>query len=185
MTREGEMNTNKERGFLRKGVYAMSEVSTFRLYLLRAMYVFVAIGLAMTKWPGILHHPENLSHMGSVVLSVLGAVSLLALLGIRYPLKMLPLLYFEFLWKFIWVMAFALPHWSAHQLDPDTQETLINCLVGIVLVPLVMPWGYVLKQYLKAPGDTWGTQNTNTARLHRRPVDGDVRTQGSPGAMKG
>jgi NAD(P)-dependent dehydrogenase (short-subunit alcohol dehydrogenase family) len=28
------------------------------------------------------------------------------------------------------------------------------------------------------------TMNTNEERLHRRPVDGDVRRQGSPGAMK-
>jgi len=28
----------------------MSEVSTFRLYLLRAMYVFVAVGLAIFKY---------------------------------------------------------------------------------------------------------------------------------------
>ena len=26
--------------------------------------------------------------------------------------------------------------------------------------------------------------NTRNEQLHRRPVDGDVRTQGSPGAMK-
>jgi hypothetical protein len=31
----------------------MSEVSTFRLYLLRAMYAFMAIGLAIFKLPGI------------------------------------------------------------------------------------------------------------------------------------
>ncbi len=33
----------------------MTEVSTFRLYLLRAMYVFIAVGLAVQKWPGILN----------------------------------------------------------------------------------------------------------------------------------
>jgi len=37
---------------------------------------------------------------------------------------------------------------------------LINCLVGVVLVPLVMPWGYVFKQYIKAPGDPWGKRVT-------------------------
>jgi hypothetical protein len=76
----------------------MSDVSTFRLYLLRAMDVFIAVGMVMTKWSGILHPPANVSHMETVVSSVLGAVSLLALLGIRIPLKMLPLLFFELLW---------------------------------------------------------------------------------------
>jgi hypothetical protein len=76
----------------------MSEVSTFRLYLLRAMYVFTAVGLAIEKLPALLH-PANLSPSDGVVLSVLGATALLAVVGIRYPIKMLPLLFFEFVWK--------------------------------------------------------------------------------------
>src|SRR5947209_13311311 len=120
------------------------------------MYVFMFVGLALVKWPGILNPPPGLSNTGSVVGSVLGAISLLALLGIRYPLKMLPLLFFEFLWKFIWVLGWGLPPFLTQQLSPEAQETLISCLVGVVLVPLVMPWGYVFKQYVKAPRDPWG-----------------------------
>jgi len=141
-------------------VYAMSEVSTFRLYLLRAMYVFMFVGLAIFKLPGIFNPPENLSATGSVVLSVLGAIALLAVLGIRYPVKMLPLLLFELLWKVIWVLAFGLPQWSAGQLAPDAHEVLVNNLVGIVLVPLAVPWGYIFKQYVQAPGNPWGKQVT-------------------------
>ena len=133
----------------------MSEVSTFRLYLVRAGYLIIAVGLAIMIWPGIIRPPENLSHMGAVVRSVLGAVSLLAVLGIRYPLKMLPLLFFELLWKSIWVLAFGLRLWSANKLDQDTKQTLNDCIFGIILVLLVTPWGYVLKHYLKAPGDQW------------------------------
>jgi hypothetical protein len=136
----------------------MSEVSTLRLYLLRAMYAFMAIGLAIFRLPAIFNPPANLSTMGSVVLSVLAALALLAVLGIRYPVKMLPLLLFELLWKVLWVLAFGLPHWSAGQLAPDAQAVFINNLVGIVLVPLAIPWGYIFKQYVKAPGDTWGKQ---------------------------
>ncbi|NTU81145.1 MAG: hypothetical protein HGA45_17475 [Chloroflexales bacterium] len=140
----------------------MSEVSTFRLYVLRAMYAFMAIGLGVFKLPAMFNPPANLSTMGSVVLSVLAALALLAVLGIRYPLKILPLLFFEFLWKAVWVLAFALPQWSAGQLAPDAQEVLINNLVGIVLVPLAIPWGYVFNQYVKAPGDRWRKQMTSS-----------------------
>ncbi len=134
----------------------MSEVSTFRLYLLRAGYLVIAVGLVVMIWPGIIHPPENLPHMNSVVRSVLGAVSLLAVLGIRYPLKMLPLLFFELLWKSIWVLAFGLRLWSANKLGPDAKGTLNDCIFGIILVLLVTPWGYVFRYYLKAPGDRWG-----------------------------
>src|ERR1044072_4732146 len=138
----------------------MSDVSTLRLYLLRDMYVFMFVGFAMFKLPGIFNPPENLSTTGSVVLSVLGAIALLAALGIRYPVKMLPLLLFELLWKMIWVLAFGLPLWYTQQLAPDARGILINFLVGFVLVPLVMRWGYVFKQFVKAPGEPWGKQVT-------------------------
>jgi hypothetical protein len=144
-----------EKRFLRKGVYAMSEVSSFRLYLLRAMYVFMFVGLAIFKLPGILNPPPGIASAGTVVGSVLAGIAFLAMLGIRYPLKMLPLLFFELLWKVLWVVGWGLPLWFSQQLTPDSQETLISCLVGVVLVPLVMPWGYVFKQYVKAPGDPW------------------------------
>ena len=143
------------------------EVSTFRLYLLRAMYVFMFVGLAVFKWPGILNPPPGISNTGSIVGSFLGALSLLAVLGIRYPLKMLPLLFFELLWKVMWVLGWGLPLWFTQQLTqqlaPDARDNLINSLVGVVLVPLVMPWGYVLRQYVKAPGDRWGKRVTASA----------------------
>jgi hypothetical protein len=95
----------------------MPEVSTFRLYLLRAAYLLIVVGLGFTIWPGILHPPKDLALMRGVVRSLLGAVSLLAILGIRYPLKILPLLFFELVWKSIWILAFGLPLWSAHRLS--------------------------------------------------------------------
>ena len=146
----------------------MSEVSTLRLYLLRAMYLFMALGLAIFELPALLH-PEDLSRLDGVILSVLGAFALLAVLGIRYPLRMLPLLLFEFVWKSIWVLIFGLPLLFSGGLDPGTTETLIACLMGVVLVPLVTPWGYVLKHYLRAPGDRWGKKQATV----RPPLPSD------------
>ena len=157
----------------------MSEVSTFRLYLLRAMYVFTVVGLAIEKLPALLH-PATLSAGDSVVLSVLGATALLAVLGIRYPIKMLPLLFFEFVWKSIWILVFGLPLSLSGGLDPNVSfggtETLIACLVGVVLVPLVTPWGYVLEHYLRAPGARWGKQVSAVASETTNPDDGGVST---------
>jgi hypothetical protein len=133
----------------------MPEVSTSRLYVLRGMYLLIAVGLGIGTWPAILFPTEHLSHIASQFRSVLCAVSLLALLGIRYPLKMLPLLLFELLWKSIWILAFGLPLWLNQQFDADTRFVLIACLLGIVLTPLVLPWGYVVSHYLKASGDRW------------------------------
>ncbi|HEX6369245.1 MAG TPA: hypothetical protein VF006_09950 [Longimicrobium sp.] len=134
----------------------MHEVSTLRLNVLRAAYALIAVGMGSMIWPLILQHPDDVARMTGVVWSMLGAITLLsALLGIRYPLKMLPLLFIELAWKVIWVLSFGLPLWSAGQLDAATAETLQECLFGVVLVPLVLPWGYVWTQYVRAPGDRW------------------------------
>src|SRR3982751_4922958 len=82
------------------------EISIIRLYVLRVAYLLVGVGLALQIWPLVLRSaavpPE---HMQGAVRAMLTAVSLLALLGVRYPLQMLPLLLFEFTWKAAWVVA--------------------------------------------------------------------------------
>ena len=86
----------------------MTEVSLFRLYALRAGYVLIVTGLAATVWPLLINHSPHWPLMNSVVCSLLAAVSVLAAVGIRYPLQMLPVLIFELLWKTIWLSAIAL-----------------------------------------------------------------------------
>jgi hypothetical protein len=131
------------------------DVSVFRLYLLRATYLLLVVGLAFDQWPGLLNHPETWSLMRGVVCALLAAVSLLAILGLRYPLQMLPLLLFELVWKSIWLIAFALPMSLAHRLDAAAQETTMACLMGIVIFPLVIPWPYVLASFVRRPGGRW------------------------------
>jgi len=79
----------------------------------------------------------------------------LAFLGLRYPLEMLPLLLFEFTWKSIWMLAYGLPQWSAGQLPPTFSEDAFNIGMGVVLMPLVIPWGYVYRHYVKRAGARW------------------------------
>jgi hypothetical protein len=134
----------------------MQEVSTLRLNVLRGTYLLIALAMGLQIWPLILRHSTDVEHMRGVVWSMLGALTLLsALLGLRYPLKVLPLLFFELAWKTVWVLSFGLPLWSAGRLDAGTAESLQACLLGVVLLPLVIPWGYVRRHYVATPGDPW------------------------------
>jgi hypothetical protein len=129
-----------------------SEVSLIRLYVLRATYFLLIVGLGGMIVPQIVSHP--ITDRG-VIAALLGAIWALAFLGLRYPLQMLPLLMFEFVWKVIWVLAYGLPQWSAGQLTPLTAEDLTNTLVGVILMPLVIPWGYIWRRYVRQPGARW------------------------------
>lgn len=151
----------------------MSDISILRIYFIRAMYLLMAVGLGITIWPGILA-PGNVSHMGSVVRAMLGALALMSLWGLRYPIKMLPILLFELIWKVIWVVAFGFGPWLHGELDPARQETLFSCLMGVVLVPLAVPWSYVFRHYIRAAGDRWsgtaaGTQQAAPADASAAP----------------
>ena len=127
------------------------EVSLFRLYVLRAMYLVLGVGLGGMIVPEILGH--ELTSRG-VIPSLLGAVWLLAFLGLKYPLAMLPLLMFELAWKAIWMLAYGLPQWSAGQFPPTFAEDSFNIAFGAVLL-LVIPWGYVWRHYVRRAGARW------------------------------
>lgn len=132
----------------------MAEPALWRLNLLRAGYLFAALGIAVTIWPLILNHPPGWPLMNGVVACMMAAVSVLAALGLRYPLQMLPILLFELIWKAIWLISVALPLWSAGRMDPRTMTTVIECLLAVILIPLI-PWDHVVRTYVTKPGTRW------------------------------
>jgi hypothetical protein len=143
----------------------MNQLPAWRLYLLRAMYLLMAVGLAADIWPLMITASQHVEHMRGVVWSLLCGISLMALLGLRYPLRMLPLLLFELTWKVIWVGVIGIPLWLEHRLSTGTAGTLRDCLLGVVLCPIVIPWGYVVANFVKAAGDPWRARRAATPLL--------------------
>ncbi|MDQ0063291.1 hypothetical protein [Paenibacillus harenae] len=134
------------------------EVSLSRLYLLRALYLLVVVGLGIVQWPEVIAKavdPEkSWELMDGVVACMLTSFSLLSVLGFRYPLQMLPLLLWELLWKLIWLIVVALPLWTAGQMDESTWETASSCLL-VVIFPFIIPWRYVFANYVKKRSERW------------------------------
>jgi hypothetical protein len=131
------------------------ELPLYRIYLLRAMYALLAFFQGYLTWSHILHHTGPWEFWDGVGRSFLGALTVLSLLGIRYPVRMMPLLFYEFTWKLIWTLAIYLPQYLGHRVDPDTADSFFSIFMGVVIVPLLLPWGYIWKNYVTAPGDRW------------------------------
>jgi hypothetical protein len=129
-------------------------LSLRRLYVLRSGYLFMGGGLAVTKWPSFVAQHGSWPLMKGVVECMLLAMSILALLGLRYPVKMLPVLLFESLWKVTWLAVVALPQLTGNGMDAATTE-LFTTILLVVVILAVIPWGYVARQYLAAPGNRW------------------------------
>jgi len=132
----------------------MMEVSAFRLALMRVGYILLFVGLGSAEWPSLIYH-EDWAFARGVSSSLLGALSILAGFGIRYPLQMLPVLLFELLWKGIWLIAIALPLWFAHEMDSAARQMAITCLAAVVIVPMLIPWPYVFANYVVKRGERW------------------------------
>jgi hypothetical protein len=130
------------------------ELSTRRLNVMRFGYAFLGVGLAIVKWPLLLQGASPLPVMEGVVTSLLTAMSLLAFLGLRYPVHLLPILLFEVTWKVIWIAAVAIPHLLAGDMNAATREVLFNCFFVVIIIA-VIPWRYAWWRYVRTPGDAW------------------------------
>ena len=83
------------------------------------------------------------------------ALFLLNVLIIRNPLKMLPVLLLECVWKLVWLAAFGLPQLISGVGSPRLSEDIYAVGLGPVLFALLIPWGYVWRHYVKQPAERW------------------------------
>lgn len=119
----------------------------------RAGYLLMGLGLALVKWP-LLPEASTLPLYEGVTLCLLTAMSLLALLGLRLPMAMLPVLLFEATWKISWLGLVALPNATAGTLDPAMTDVVANCSLVVVIIA-VIPWRHVWTRYVLSPADPW------------------------------
>jgi hypothetical protein len=130
-----------------------TDLSLTHLHLMRAGYLLMAVGLVLVKWP-LLPDAHNRPLYEGVTLCLLTAMSLLAFLGLRYPVKLLPLLLFESAWKLLWLGLVALPKATAGDLDAATTDIVVNCSLVVVILA-VIPWRFAWRSYVRDAGDRW------------------------------
>ncbi|HYU96961.1 MAG TPA: hypothetical protein VE989_12440 [Sphingomicrobium sp.] len=134
--------------FWRRG---SEEVSLARLHLMRATALLGVWGLFATMQALFVHDPLD----RGVHKALIGGLWLMAVLAFRYPLKMVPILLFEMTWKLVWLLAFGLPQYWSGAGSPRLGEDLWSIGVFPFVCAIVIPWGYVWRHYLRAPGERW------------------------------
>ncbi|OQW80567.1 MAG: hypothetical protein BVN32_00065 [Proteobacteria bacterium ST_bin14] len=121
----------------------------------------MAFGTAAVFWPPLLNHSHEWGIAHGAQYSLLAALSPLALLGIRYPLKMLPVIFYEFAWKALWLAFVVAPLYAADRMTDDVWANVFACGIAIILTPLVLPWRHVWQTYVAAVAEPW--RRTSTA----------------------
>jgi hypothetical protein len=130
------------------------EVSTFRLYLMRLVYLLNFLLLGSEVWPATFRHQGTWDPVKGVAFSFWTALSLVSGLGLRYPLKMAPVLLLQLVYKTVWLLAVALPMWSTIR-STDLAHAMLS---GVVVDVIAIPWPYMMASYLRERGDRWTRQ---------------------------
>ncbi len=124
-------------------------VPNWRLHVMRSLFFLNFISLSYDNWSTILFPEEQMDTLTGVTISFWAAFSVLNLFGIRFPLKFIPILLLQLLYKSAWIIGTYLPAKNSGQLDEDLISFFWICVAGIILNLLVLPWRFVYHEYLK------------------------------------
>ena len=127
----------------------ISNPPKWRLHIMRTLFFLNFISLAFDNWSTILFPKEQLDTLTGVAISFWAAFALLNFLGIRFPLKMIPILVLQLFYKTAWIIGIYLPAMKNGLLNDSLESFLWVCAAGIVLNLLIIPWSYVYSYYLK------------------------------------
>ncbi len=130
------------------------QVALWRLYTLRICYLILVVGIGLTFWPNVLQHTSEFAATRGIQFSLLAGLGLTAVLGLRYPVRMIPLLLFELIWKIIYLIFFALPLWRAHQITEAVASDIFSVALVVIFLPLI-PWGYVVHEFFIKRSERW------------------------------
>jgi hypothetical protein len=124
-------------------------VRPINIYLLRLLFLLVVVFVASDAWSAILRHEGRWDHVKAAAVCMWASYSVLSVFGLLHPLRWLPIVMFEILYKIIWLVIVAYPLWSTDQLAGSPAEEMTSAFVWVVLPIVAMPWGYAFRTYLR------------------------------------
>lgn len=124
-----------------------------RVSWLKGMYLYTALGagvlgLMMLLLPQWLSAQLQMPSPEPVVFGIVGssylAFGLLALLGLRAPLRFVPILLLQLSYKSLWLGAVFVPMWLAGETTPYAWLFALIFLSYVIGDLIALPWRYLL-----------------------------------------
>ena len=132
--------------------YARYEgVRPINVWGLRVFYLLMAAFVATSSWRVLLTHEGPWEPMRALAFCVWATYPTLALLGLLHPLRMLPIMLFTIGYKSLWFVFVAYPLWVDGAFAGSAAEAITRSFLGLPILILVVPWGYVWQTYAKLP----------------------------------
>jgi hypothetical protein len=125
-------------------------VATWRINAMRFVFLLMALIMGSVVWEQVLFKSADWHWGLGVAKSMLAALALMSLLGVRYPLQMLPLMLYEIAWKTVWLIFIGLRAWLNGKWTIDIQDMFFDS-IGIVVAYFIVPWRHVWARYIVQP----------------------------------
>lgn len=129
-------------------------VPFWQINLLRFLFLLIAVVMGSIVWKQLLFESAGWRWELGLAKSMLAALALLSLWGVRYPLQMLPLMVFELAWKTVWIASIALPAWLYGGMTKDIEDLFYDC-IGVVIIYIAIPWRYLFVRFFAQPMEPW------------------------------
>jgi len=128
-------------------------VPKINIRLLQLLFTLMFLLLSFESWHTILAHRTAWEPTRAAAWCMWGGYSIIAFIGIRQPLKMLPIVLFEIIYKTTWLIIVALPLYRAGTLVGSPAEGMARIDIWVIFPIIAMPWRYFFKTYI------WVKQN--------------------------
>ena len=123
-------------------------VRPINIYLLRLLFLLIVVFVASDSWAAILTHKGQWDHLKAAAVCMWAAYSVLSIFALINPLKWLPIVMFEIVYKIIWLVIVAYPLWSTNQLAGSPAEEMTYAFGWVILPIVAMPWAYAFRTYV-------------------------------------
>ena len=124
-------------------------IRPINIYGMRFIYILMATLLAMDVWTHIITYDQKWDPSDAMNWSVWAAFTLFAVIGIFHTVKMIPIMVLEIVYKTIWLILVALPLFQDGNLSNDATDGMIFPFILVILPVIFVPWGYVVKKYIR------------------------------------
>ncbi|HTD39905.1 MAG TPA: hypothetical protein VK671_04735 [Mucilaginibacter sp.] len=123
-------------------------VPKINIYLLRVLYILMFIFLSYDSWVHILNHKGNWEVTDATAWCVWLGYGAISWIGIIHPLKMLPIVLLEIVYKTAWLFIVAYPLWTKNELTGSPVEATTYVFTLVILPIVAMPWRYFFRTYI-------------------------------------
>jgi len=123
-------------------------VPPINIYLLRLLYTLMFLFLSYDAWTHVLNHKGNWAVTDATAWCVWLGYGAISWIGIIKPLKMLPIVLLEIVYKTAWLFIVAYPLWTKNELAGSPVEGTTNVFLLVILPIVAMPWPYFFRTYI-------------------------------------